>query len=92
MIVIQNVPMINFSKWRKCYDRIKDVFRYKSPDISEYRQTKAKALAYLEGQLRGVSISPTANQSLEERSVWLEAKEEEMRQGGFLALEAVGMR
>jgi len=79
-IEIQSVPMIDFAKWTRCYDRIKDVFRHKSPDISKYRQTKAGALAYLEGQLHGISANSTTDQRLEKRSIELvqQEKAEEM--------------
>jgi hypothetical protein len=88
--VIQNVPRINFAKWRKCYDRIQDVFQYRPPDIPKYRQTMAEVLAYLKDQLHGVSLSPIANQWLEERSIRLTREEERMRRT-VLALQEVGM-
>ena len=79
IVVMKNVPMINFAKWTRCYDRIKDVFQHKSPDISKYRQTKASTVAYLEWKLRDVSIDSTTDQFLEERSIELEQREKSMK-------------
>jgi hypothetical protein len=90
MANIQSLHLINFAKWTRCYHRIKDVFQYKAPDVSNDRQKKA-GVAYLEGQLRGVSIDSTVNQCLEDRSIWLAEKEEAIRPR-LLALQAVGMR
>ena len=90
MADIQSLHLINFAMWTRCYHRIKDVFQYKAPDVSKYRQKKA-GVAYLEGQLRGVPINSTVNQRLEDRSIWLAEKDEAIRRR-LLALQEVGMR
>jgi hypothetical protein len=89
---IKGVPMINFAKWIGFHAYIKDIFRYKPPDVSQYHQTKAGVLAYLEHQLRGISVGSAVDQALEERSRKLGQKEEVMRQLRIPELHAVGMR
>ena len=74
------IPMINFAKWTELYTCIKDVLRHKPPDVSDYRQTKAGVLAYLECQLRGISLDSTMDQDLEEIGIKLREEEEQIHQ------------
>jgi hypothetical protein len=88
---IQSVAMINFAKWIKFHFCVMDVFRHKPPDVSRYRRTEASALAYLEGQLRDVSVGSSMDQRLEELSSWLKQKEESISEQNLSRLYAVGM-
>jgi len=92
MVEIQSVPMINFAKWARFHDCIKDIFQHKPPDVSQYRQTKKGVLAYLEDQLSGISVGSTTKRCLEKRSKELEQQEKEMRRQRIPDLHAVGMR
>jgi hypothetical protein len=65
---VNGSPMINFAKWMEFHTCLKDVIRHKPPDISQYRQTNAKALEYLESQLHGIPPGSTIDQDLEKRS------------------------
>jgi hypothetical protein len=92
VVEIKGVTMVNFAKWAGFHAYIKDVLRHKPPDVSHYRQTKAGVLAYLEHQLRGISVGSVVDQALEERSCTLGRQEEVMRQLRIPELNAVGMR
>lgn len=85
-------PMINFAKWTALHVCINDVFRHKSPDVSEYRKTNAGVVVYLEQQLGSISVGSTMDQTLENRSRELWKQEELGRQIGMPKLRAVGMR
>lgn len=75
---VDNITMINFTEWIEFYTCIK--VRYKLPDISNYRQKKANALAYLESQLCGISPDFIMDKNLETRSSKLRRQEELMGQ------------
>jgi hypothetical protein len=92
VVEINGIDMINFTKWIAFHGYLKDVFRRKPPDFSQYRQTKAGVLAYLEHQLRGISVGSIVDQALEERSSKLRQREDVMRQLRIPELHAVGMR
>lgn len=89
---IQRVSMINFSKWARFHTCMKDALSQKPPDISTYRQTKAGVLAYLEEQLKGISVNPTMTQRLQQRSSGREHQETSLHQQRIPALHRVGMR
>lgn len=92
LVEVGGTQMINFAKWTSLHVCMRDVFRYKPPNIPEYRQRKADALAYLEQQLKGISMGSRIDDSMEARSHALEQKEEVMRQLRIPELSAVGMR
>jgi hypothetical protein len=92
VVEIKGVPMINFAKWIAFYAYIKDVLQHKPPNVSQYRQTRAGVVAYLEHQLRGISVGSVVDQALEGRSSKVEKTEEMMRQLRIPELNAVGMR
>ena len=81
-VEVNGITMINFAKWTEFHACIKEVLRHKPPDISKYRQTKARALAYLTGQLRDISLGFTMDQDLERRSSKLRQQEDLDRQQG----------
>ncbi|RDB23999.1 Serine/threonine-protein kinase STY17 [Hypsizygus marmoreus] len=72
-VEVDGVPLINFERYVKFTDRIKEVLHYEPPDLERYRQQGQ--LAYLEHQLRGVHLKPTIDEDLMERSLALEAGE-----------------
>ena len=86
MVKIEGVPMINFSKWARLHVYLQDVFRRKPPDVSEYRQSQAGVLTYLENELRNITVDSSTKKSLEEQSCKLQEQEEFTRR-----LKAVGM-
>jgi len=47
-------PLINFQRYVKFVDKIKEILHYKHPDLEQYRQQGY--LAYLENQLQCVCI------------------------------------
>lgn len=69
-------PIVNLANWTEFYTRIKDILRYKPPDLSSYRQ-KAGVVSYLESQLNSIS---TTDEDLEKMSVSLRAKEDLLEQ------------
>jgi hypothetical protein len=81
---------INFAKWTEFHTSIKDVFQYKPPDVSKYRQTTAGVLAYLEHELYGISVSSTMDQDLEKLSNKLYQNEDLLRQMRVPEYNAVG--
>ena len=92
LIENNGVPLINFAKWIGFHSLIEDIFQHRPPDVSGYRQAKAGVLAYLEHQLRAISVGSVVDQALEERSSKLGQTEEMMRQLRIPELKAVGMR
>jgi len=91
-VEIKGVPMINFAKWIAFHALITDIFRHRPPDVSRHRQAIRGVLAYLEHQLRGISVGSIVDQALEERSSKLWKIEEVMRKLRIPELKAVGMR
>lgn len=66
-------PLINFERYVKFVDRLKEVLHYAPPDLERYRQQGQ--LAYLEHQLRDIQVSPAVEDGLMKRSRDLEAEE-----------------
>ncbi|KAF8163016.1 ras guanine nucleotide exchange factor domain-containing protein [Crassisporium funariophilum] len=66
-------PLINFQRYTKFMDRIKEVVHYEPPDLERYRQQGQ--LAYLDHQLHNVNITPTSDDDFLTRSKMLEARE-----------------
>jgi len=89
---VGDVPAINFGRWTEFHKCVKDVFRHKSPDVSQYRQKTAGVLAYLEHQLRGSSIGSTTDQDLDKQSGKLKQQEEMLRELRYAELKGVGFR
>jgi hypothetical protein len=90
-VYINGVPTIDFAKWTEFHTSLKDILRYKSPDVSAHRQKRAGVLGYLERHLRDISVGSDMDQALEERSRNLWHNEELRRQLGIPGLNAVGM-
>jgi hypothetical protein len=87
VVEIRDVPMINFSKCMRLHDCLQHVFRHRPPDVSIYRQSKTGVLAYLEKELRDISVSSTTDKRQDERSRLLKTEEESRRR-----LYYVGMK
>lgn len=88
---INGTTMINFTKWTRFHECMRGVFKHKPPDVTTYRQKNAEALAYLNSQLRVISIGPKVDEALAQRSRYLLNKEEALRAAGFVELHGVGM-
>ncbi|KAJ3507608.1 hypothetical protein NLJ89_g6206 [Agrocybe chaxingu] len=82
-IVLQNYPMtvhvdgqtlVNFQRYIKLIDRIKEVVHYRPPDLESYRNQGQ--LAYLENQLRNLKMSEHKDDELVSRSELLRKSEE----------------
>lgn len=69
----QGHPLINFQRYVKFMDRIKEILHYKPPDLEQYRHQGQ--LAYLENQLKGVQPTANTDDELMEKSIALEAGE-----------------
>lgn len=67
------VMLINFERYVKFTDRMKEVVHYVAPDLERYRQQGQ--LAYLEHQLHDIYLKPNIDEELMERSLTLEAEE-----------------
>jgi son of sevenless-like protein len=65
--------LINFQRYLKFMDRVKEVVHYKPPDLEQFRQLGP--FAYLETQLGNLRMSPTSDDDLMEQSRILEARE-----------------
>ncbi|KAG6861734.1 hypothetical protein C0995_012738 [Termitomyces sp. Mi166 len=72
-IEVDGVPMINFERYIRFTDRVKEVLHYTAPDLERYRQQGQ--LAYLEHQLHKVHLTPDIDDELVKRSTTLEADE-----------------
>ncbi|KAF8061461.1 hypothetical protein FPV67DRAFT_1509075 [Lyophyllum atratum] len=70
---VDGIPLINFERYIRFTDRIKEVLHYIPPDLERYRQQGQ--LAYLEHQLRSVQLNPNIDEELMQRSMTLEAGE-----------------
>jgi len=69
----QGHPLINFQRYVKFMDRIKEILHYKPPVLEQYRHQGQ--LAYLENQLKGVQLTASTDDELMEKSIALEAGE-----------------
>jgi hypothetical protein len=75
-VVTNGIRIINFANWTEFHRRIDAVFQHDLPDVSGYRQRNAGMVAWLEDQLRGISVCSTTDQDLERLSVQLRRDEE----------------
>lgn len=91
-IEVGGIPLIDFAKWTRLYDCMRDVFPHKPPNVSGYRQSKAGALAYLERQLLAISAAPGFDEVLKTQSRKLVEAEDVQRTLGIPRLRAVGIR
>lgn len=66
-------PLINFERYIKFTDRVKEVLHHKPPVLERYRQQGQ--LAYLEHQLRNLQPGPSTDDELMARSRELEVGE-----------------
>ncbi|KAF5386738.1 hypothetical protein D9615_001785 [Tricholomella constricta] len=73
VVEVDGVPLINFERYIRFTDRIKEVLHHVPPDLERYRQQGQ--LAYLEHQLRGVQPKANIDEELMQRSMTLEAGE-----------------
>ena len=73
---VNDTHAINFAKWTGFHASIKFVLRHKPPDVSE---TSTGVLAYLEGQLSGISLGSPMDHKLEQQSSKLFNQEEQIR-------------
>lgn len=62
-------PLINFQRYVKFMDKIKETLHHKPPDLEQYRQQGY--LAYLENQLQFVHIGEDTDDELMKRSIAL---------------------
>jgi son of sevenless-like protein len=72
-VQVDGRPLINFQRYIKFMDRIKEVVHYKPPSLEQYRQQGQ--LDYLENQLRNLKMTSTSDDDLMARSRLLEARE-----------------
>ncbi|KAF8181559.1 ras guanine nucleotide exchange factor domain-containing protein [Pholiota molesta] len=72
-VQVDGRPLINFQRYIKFMDRIKEVVHYKPPSLEQYRQQGQ--LDYLENQLRNLKMTSTSDDDLMTRSRLLEARE-----------------
>jgi hypothetical protein len=73
------INMINFAKWVQFHTYMKNILRHEPPDISDYRQSNAGSLAYLQSKLSAISDDSNTYQDLETRSSGLQQQEERIR-------------
>lgn len=66
-------PLINFERYVRFVDRLKEVLHYTAPDLERYRQQGQ--LAYLEHHLRNLQVSQAVEEGLMKRSRDLETDE-----------------
>jgi son of sevenless len=80
--VLQNNPitvevdqehLINFQRYVKFMDQVKELFRYKAPELELYRHDGR--LEYLEGQLQSLEASKKTEDEVVARSLFLERRE-----------------
>jgi len=65
-IRVDGAHLINFERYTKFMDRIKEIVHYKPPDLEQHRYQGQ--LAYLEVQLRSLKTSKTTDDELLARS------------------------
>jgi hypothetical protein len=76
------VHMINFAKWVQFHTCMKNILRHELPDISDYRQSNAGSLAYLQSKLSAISGDSNTYQDLKTRSGGLLQQEKRIRRQG----------
>lgn len=72
-IDVQGRPLINFERYIKFMDRIREVVHYKPPNLEQHRHMGK--LDYLENQLRNLRMSPDSDNQMMIRSKMLEQRE-----------------
>ncbi|KAG5652947.1 hypothetical protein H0H81_002955 [Sphagnurus paluster] len=73
VVQVDGTPLINFERYIRFTDRIKEVLHYTPPNLEGFRQHGQ--LAYLENQLRNIQPKSNTDDALMERSLTLEAGE-----------------
>lgn len=95
--VLQNNPitvevdqehLINFQRYIKFMDQVKDLFHYKAPGLELYRHDGR--LEYLEGQLRLLEASKKTEDEVVARSLFLARRENVDLKRRWPTLQALG--
>lgn len=73
IVRVDGYPLINFERYVKFMDRVKEVVHYKPPSLEHYRQHGYRE--YLENQLRNLKMTSTSDDEQMVRSQSLEARE-----------------
>jgi len=96
-LVLQNNPitvevdqehLINFQRYVKFMDQVKELFRYKTPDLELFQHDGR--LQYLEGQLCSLEVSKKTEDEVVARSLFLERRENVVQKGRKATLQALG--
>ncbi|KAG6833188.1 hypothetical protein H0H87_010250 [Tephrocybe sp. NHM501043] len=90
VIEVNGTHMINFERYIRFTDRVKEVLHHVPPDLERYRQQGQ--LAYLEHQLRKVHLDANIDEELMTRSLALEAGETRDLQARKRELKRLGFR
>ncbi|KAG6909463.1 hypothetical protein DXG01_000448 [Tephrocybe rancida] len=90
VVKVDGIHMINFERYIRFTDRVKEVLHYMPPDLERYRQQGQ--LAYLEHQLRKVHLHSNVDEDLMKRSTTLEAGETRDYRARKRELKRLGFR
>jgi hypothetical protein len=74
VVEIKGRPLINFQRYTKFMDRVREIFPLPPPDLERYRQQGQ--LAYLEDKLATVKLEENVEDELFKRSQTVRATEE----------------
>ena len=77
-VKVEGRPLINFQRYVKFMDKIKEILHYKPPNLEQYRQQGY--LAYLENQLQCVCDEENTDDELMKKSI-------ELRKGEVLEIK-----
>jgi hypothetical protein len=83
--------LINFVRSTEFSIRMKKLLQYKGPKSSQLNPS-AGSLAYLESQLRDISVNPSTEDVLEERSIALAADEKRIHDLRVREFRSLGFR
>lgn len=88
VVEIKGKPLINFQRYTKFLERVREVFPLRPPDLERYRQQGQ--LAYLEDKLANVKLDEQADDELIKRGKTVQATEQVLNRHRIPEREKLG--
>ncbi|TFK42874.1 ras guanine nucleotide exchange factor domain-containing protein [Crucibulum laeve] len=90
VITVDGRPLINFQRYIRFTDRVREILHHQPPSLEQFRQDGQ--LAYIEHQLRSVQLSTQADDELIRKSDEFHAREGHDYKGRKRELASLGFR